>query len=109
MSSRISMLPSLWSIADQWVAATGTSHATLGNRAILSSGVFERLSEGKTITVQNFERLLNYLADGANWPGDIPESAGRQLSGFVHIAIDPAASSHKADECMSDSDLGAAA
>lgn len=85
----ISLLPVLWRIADQWVAVTGTNHSTLGNRALFSSGVFERLRAGKTITQQNYERLLNWLAQPGNWPdGDIPRDCVALLHDMASIGHD---------------------
>lgn len=82
----ISLLPVLWRIADQWVAVTGTNHSTLGNRALFSSGVFERLRAGKTITQQNYERLLNWLAQPANWPdAEVPQECRVLLHDMASI------------------------
>ncbi len=86
MAPSISLLPVLWRIADQWVGVTGTNYSTLGNRAVFSSGVFDRLRAGKTITHQNFERLINWLAQPVNWPeGVVPEDCAILLHDMASI------------------------
>lgn len=99
MVPSISLLPVLWRIADQWVAVTGTNHSTLGNRALFSSGVFERLRAGKTITQQNYERLLNWLAQPANWPeSDIPQECVLLLHDMASIGQSAQMSPGSAEE-----------
>lgn len=93
----ISLLPVLWCIADRWVDVTGTNHSTLGNRALFSSGVFDRLRAGKTITQQNYERLLNWLAQPGNWPeSSIPQECVVLLHDLASIGLSAQMSSGSA-------------
>lgn len=103
MVPTISLLPVLWRIADQWVAVTGTNHSTLGNRALFSSGVFDRLRAGKTITQQNYERLLNWLAQPGNWPeGAIPQDCVVVLHDLASIGQSAQMSSGSCDAISPD-------
>lgn len=45
----------------------------LGYRTVRDSKLFDRLADGKTITVLNFEKVIGYLAAPGNWPAELLE------------------------------------
>ncbi|AMK18728.1 MULTISPECIES: hypothetical protein [unclassified Sphingobium] len=108
------LIDPMLALAEIWSAKAGKPLTVLAERVISSSQFFARVREGRDITVRNYARVTAWLSEPANWPDErMPKAAKRIVEIMPHGAdiasALAAASSHKADECMSDSDLGAAA
>jgi hypothetical protein len=53
----------------------GRSLARISTIVVNRGSFFSSIRTGKTCTVASFDLLLEYFADPANWPRDIPSAA----------------------------------
>ena len=80
------LLPKLRTLADVWVTAhhrtdPSVSLKTLGVRSVANAKLFDR----PAMVVPTFERVVQYLAEPANWPAAvIPCDAEALLKSLGH-------------------------
>lgn len=77
----LTILVDLWTGAHRAAGADRISRKTLGARVLDDAKVFDRLEGGGALNIPRYERLIDYLADPANWPErEIPTAAERVLA-----------------------------
>jgi hypothetical protein len=76
----LTVLADLWAGAHREAGSSRVSRKTLGARVLDDAKVFDRLAEGGALNIPRYERLIDYLADAANWPGALPVEAERRLA-----------------------------
>lgn len=76
----LNLRETLLTVADTYAAQVrtrgGRSLARVSTIVANQGSFFERLRAGKTCTLTNYEKLMMWFADAANWPGGyIPPDA----------------------------------
>lgn len=77
----------LLTVADTYAAVAaangGKSLARVATIVVNRGSFFEPLRRGQTCSVRNFEKLVAYFREPANWPGEtIPAKASIALAGI---------------------------
>lgn len=76
--------------AEDWANATTPRRSLpgLADKVISSSQFFDRVRDGRDITLRNFCRIVRHLVDPENWPGGVLPPSALSLAEVPLPAID---------------------